>query len=795
MSANSPNPIMPLWRRVLTRLGFLEMPSDSERRQFTRYPCAFPVELRFTVDGRESVVHATARDISVGGMLIETADVPESVIRLHAKFEIPEDVLTEENITGKVNASAAVRYRDPQNKVVSLAFAESLRAASPRWFLGEQGILLITLFPIILLAPLAWFFDALTKYLAVWTMGYLVTFLFTPLVGYLARRAGMVDIPDARRPHSEPTPRGGGLALVLGFCAVGALVFHFPWEWSAGSLNASWFHNFLLGAGVLILVGLADDIRGLRPVVKLFGQTVAAAVMFATGNGVGRLLGFDLPLPLDFLATILWFVALTNAFNLIDGLDGLATGLALIASVGMMGAFFIRRMPSDALVMLGLASACMAFLRYNFHPATIFLGDTGSMFLGFTFASIALVTGSKGAFLASIGVPLLAVGIPVFDTILAIWRRSVRTISPLENSTSTRRGGLMQPDAEHLHHRLRSRGMSQYRIAVVLYVLNGLLVLVGLATMLFRDKALGVFLIAFVAGVYILMRHLAEVELWDTGRALIRGLTRPQQRVVAFLAYPIGDVLLLSAALGVAIVVMQLFQPVEKIWEVWIAAIPLWVAPAFLLFCVTRVYSRVWSLARSTDYLLLSISLSASAIISLGIATLLHPGSWQASVVLFFVYAGLAHLAVLGSRLVYRGLLDGLSLWSDTRFYRSGGVVRRVLLYGPVQYSLLYLREQTMAKYGSSVRRMVVGFVDDDTNLRFRRVGGYLVLGVGEDIPELARKYRVEELVIVGQLPDQTLSEVIALCASEKISLSEWHHEERVIDVKLAGARPDPTEV
>lgn len=724
-------------------------------------------------------------------MLLETAEVPESVIRLHAKFDIPQDVLTEEKIAGHVDASAAVRFRDLQNKELSIAFAESLHPASPRRFLGEQGILLITLLPIFLLAPLAWFFDALTKYLAVWTLGYLVTFLLTPLVGYFAKRAGVVDVPDARRAHSEPTPRGGGLALVLGFFAALILVFHFPWEWSAGSLDTLWFRSFLLGSGVLILVGLVDDIHGLRPVVKLCGQILAATLMFSSGNGVGRLLGFDLPVALDFAATLFWFLALTNAFNLIDGLDGLAAGLALIASVGMMGAFFIRRMPSDALIMLALAGACMAFLRYNFHPASIFLGDTGSMFLGFTFASIALATGSKGAFLASVGVPLLAVGIPVFDTTLAIWRRSVRAISPSEGSGLARRRGIMQPDAEHLHHRLRSRGMSQYRIAVLLYVLNGALVLIGLVTMLFRNQALGVFLIAFVAGVYILMRHLAEVELWDTGRAIIRGLGRPQKRVVAFLAYPFSDVVSLSIALGVAIGVLQLFKPIDKMWEAWIAAVPIWVAPAFLIFCLTRVYSRVWSLARSTDYLLLSLSVSASAIISLGIILLLHPEDWQRSVVLFFVYAGLAHLTVLGSRLVYRGLLDGLTLWTDTQFYRRGGVVRRVLLYGPVQFSLLYLREHAMNKFGSTARRMVVGLVDDDTNLRFRRAGGYLVMGIGDDIPELAQKHRIDELVIVGPLPDHALSGLVSFCAANNISLSEWHHEERVIEVKPS-ATPGP---
>lgn len=782
-----------MWRKAFARLGFFENPDDSERRQHVRYACSFPVTLHFGSGAQERVVTATARDVSLGGMLIEGADVPESVIRLHVNFEIPAGVLQTENVPRTVQTSAAIRYRDPQDKMLSLAFAEALRAPPKHRVSSNQWILLIMLAPLIFLFPLAWFFNALTKYVVVWSVGSLVTLLLTPLIRSLALRAGVVDVPDERRTHRVPTPRGGGLAVVMGFYAAAFLAFHFPWEWSAGSLNQTWFHHFLLGSGVLVLVGLIDDIRGLKPLVKLFGQMIAASLMFATGNGVGRLLGFDLPMPMDFLVTLIWFVALTNAFNLIDGLDGLATGLALIAGIGLMGAFFIRRMPSDALVMLGLAGACMAFLRYNFHPASIFLGDTGSMFLGFTFASIAIATGSKGTFLASLGVPLLAVGIPVFDTILAIWRRSVRALSPDNTNGAARSGGLMQPDAEHLHHRLRQRGMNQYQIAVVLYVVNGLLVLTGLASLVFRDQALGVFLLAFVAGTYILMRHLAEVELWDTGRAIIRGLTRPQQKVAAFLFYPISDVLSLILSLGLATVVLHLLHPINAIWEMWITSIPIWVAPVFLTFCITRIYSRVWSLARSTDYLLLSTSLLASTIVSLGISSLLHPSQWRFYLVLLFVYTGLAHVLVLGSRMLYRGLIDGFALWNVSQYYRQGGVVRRVLLYGSGGRCLLYLRERSLNMFDSSMRRMVVGLVDDDTNLRFRRVGGYVVLGTGADIPDLIRKHRIDEIVITAQLRDELFSNLVVLCAQNRVRLSEWHYEERVINAEGLETTPTPS--
>ena len=144
----------------------------------------------------------------------------------------------------------------------------------------------------------------------------------------------------------------------------------------------------------------------------------------------------------------------------------------------------------------------LAFLRYNYYPAKIFLGDSGSMFLGFTLASIALGTASKGTAMASIGVPLLAVGVPVFDTILAIWRRSVRGIIRNSSMARSSKEMLMNPDLDHLHHRLMKGGLPQQKVAGLLYTINASLVIMGLLSLLYRSHAIGIYLIAFVVGSY-----------------------------------------------------------------------------------------------------------------------------------------------------------------------------------------------------------------------------------------------------------------------------------------------------
>ena len=309
---------------------------------------------------------------------------------------------------------------------------------------------------------------------------------------------------------------------------------------------------------------------------------------------------------------------------------------------------------------------------------------------------------------------------------------------------------------------------------------NGLSVaVVGLLSLAFRDHALGIFLVAFVAGVYVVIRHLAEVELWDTGQAIIRGLGRPHQGVAAFFFYPLLDLVCLIASLALALFIIQLLTPVERLWEVWITSVPIWVAPTFILFCAGRLYSRVWSRARAGDYLALSTALLTGVLLSVGISALLDAGHWPRYLVMAFIFTGLSHVTLVGSRFFVRGLADALALWNEVHYYRRGGVVRRVLLYGAGGRYLLFLNERSMNNYQPNTRRMIVGLIDDDPNLRYRRVAGYVVLGTGAELPGLLKRMRVDEVVITAQLRDEALEALVALCGLNGIRLSEWHYEER----------------
>ncbi|MBQ6915963.1 MAG: undecaprenyl/decaprenyl-phosphate alpha-N-acetylglucosaminyl 1-phosphate transferase, partial [Kiritimatiellae bacterium] len=310
-------------------------------------------------------------------------------------------------------------------------------------------------------------------------------------------------------------------------------------------------------SAALVVVGLADDRFGLPPFVKLLGQmAVALGAFFWCGAGLHTVPFFaKIPVWLDCALTTFWIVGAVNAFNLIDGMDGLATGLALIAAIGMGGALAFIGYPQATLVYLAFAGACLAFLRYNFHPASVFLGDTGSMYIGFLLSVLPLVMKSGDSFFVSIGVPILAMGVPIFDTALAIVRRSIRAVLSREGSGRDEGNThVMRADTDHLHHRILRKFVSQRKAAFALYALAAFFVSVGFGALALRDRAAGLFIVAFVVGVVIVVRDMRRIELWDAGRllnAVAHDHTTSARRRRAMLAVPFyvaTDALLLVIA-------------------------------------------------------------------------------------------------------------------------------------------------------------------------------------------------------------------------------------------------------
>lgn len=609
------------------------------------------------------------------------------------------------------------------------------------------------------------------KYMAAFFGAFVVSLALTPLCREGARKIGMVDKPNARRINQVPIPRGGGLSVFVAFQLVLSLLVLSMGGEVSQQFSCFWQARFLLASSLLVVIGLIDDKRGMRPVVKLAGQIVVASILFFSGVHIGGIV-VAFPVWLDYLATVFWIVGAVNAFNLIDGMDGLATGLALIASVGLAGALLFTGNSAATLPYLVLSGACLGFLRYNFHPASVFLGDTGSMFLGLCVATFPLMTGSRKELVASLGVPLLAMGIPIFDTMLAIWRRSVRALLPQSVTAVGTRLHLMQPDKDHVHHRVLRDTMNQRTAAIILYSISAALVLVGLGGSILKGRAPGLFLIAFVVAIYVVVRHLERVELWDTGRLLSEGRRTIRQGLLIPL-YIVADVLTLCAAWVVARWLAEI--PISR--AAFISHLPMFVVPVFIALVMSKAYLRVWSRAQVRDFAVLMIDLIAGTLVGLGLVWLFE--ETEPHVIRFAVLFGtLSFFPIAGIRL-WRDCIGGVMQSLERRVLLDKPETCRLLAYGSGLRFRSYLRE--LAERSGSNDSVIVGIVDDDLHLKGRIVAGYTVLGGVHEVEQWVKEYRVTGMIITCLLPQDKQAQVVDTLQRLGVKVKLWACDEVVL--------------
>jgi len=621
----------------------------------------------------------------------------------------------------------------------------------------------------------------LWKYVATFFSALVVSYLLTPLMIALGPRLGMVDIPDERRIHSRPIPRSGGLAVFFAFHLAVAACFFLFWPGFTGGMGYDWWLAFLAASCVLVFVGYYDDSEGISAWVKLLAQFGAVNLFIAlSGAGVSELLGMDIPFWLDWGLTVFWCLALINAFNLIDGMDGLCSGLAIISGVGLLLSYVFRGMAGDAVVLLALVGAVLGFLRYNFHPARIFLGDTGSMFLGFALATMSLQSGGKSTLLVSIGIPLLAAGVPIFDTILAIWRRSARgALARIMGNKA--RAKIFGADKDHLHHRLLGLGLSQRRVALLLYAGNLFLVTVGLVSLLQEQLALGFLLIAFMIGVFVIVRHVAAIELWDTGHLVARGFRNPARILPMMLFYPIWDLLVLCLSLLVSLLLVGLVQGLPFSFSGYLREVPFWVAPALAGIFFSKSYARVWSQAHFRDFLILEIGIVSGVLLSFAMVSLFEQRLAAETVLVAITFLFLAQTGLFAVRTINHLFRE----WLLTAVHEQKGGYqdpkRNVLLYGAGDRGNLYLQDYRLVhpELMGSVR--IIGFVDDDLRLRRKRIHGSFVWGTSQEISKIVREQKVDEIIILCQLREKKVEWLIDLCRAAGIKLKLWNREERQV--------------
>lgn len=299
------------------------------------------------------------------------------------------------------------------------------------------------------------------KFIIPMLVAFALSYFLTPLAKKFAIRVGAIDVPtDNRRVHTKPIPRMGGLAMYVSF-TLSMFLF--------SDLEMRKLIGIFIGSTILVIMGMIDDVKPLRASLKLVVQIIAALVLVEFGFRVDFLTNFfrdsgyiffnGLSVPM----TVIWIIGITNTINLVDGLDGLATGIATIAAATLAYVAFINGNTAVGILTLMLAGSSLGFLPHNFNPASIFMGDTGAYFLGFILAAISIEGTLKGTTALTLVIPVLALGLPIFDTAFAIIRRML-TKKPI-----------FEADKGHIHHRLLHIGLDQKGAVIALYIISMLM--------------------------------------------------------------------------------------------------------------------------------------------------------------------------------------------------------------------------------------------------------------------------------------------------------------------------------
>jgi UDP-GlcNAc:undecaprenyl-phosphate GlcNAc-1-phosphate transferase len=360
-------------------------------------------------------------------------------------------------------------------------------------------------------------------FLGTFFLAVLSAFVLTRYVRDSAIARGWVANPAGERHmHSTPLPRLGGVAIYFSFCCCMVVarfwVRRHPFEHSTSFLPTMW--TILAPATLVFLLGVYDDIRGAGPYLKFSVQAVAAAVLYAGGLKIVNIpvIFGDQRLPafVGLFFTIIWVLAITNAFNLIDGLDGLAAGSALFST---LVAFVVALLYGQVLITImtvALAGAILGFLRYNFNPATIFLGDSGSLFIGFVLSALALAGAQKAPTIVAVAIPVVSFGLPILETSLSIVRRLISGRP------------VFTADREHIHHKLLQRGMTHRQVVILLYGVSAIFAMLSLFLLWPTGSSLGLVLAVVGLGIWIGIQHLGYLEFGELARVAQRTLDQPQ---------------------------------------------------------------------------------------------------------------------------------------------------------------------------------------------------------------------------------------------------------------------------
>ena len=572
----------------------------------------------------------------------------------------------------------------------------------------------------------------------------IASIVLTLVVRSIAVRRGIVAKPKSDRWHKRPTAMLGGIAIFL--ATTGVYLVFVPL--TRDSLVV------VGGSAFLFLVGLVDDILSIRPYQKLIGQLIGAGILVLSGLKL-PLTGFEV---IDIWLTVFWVVGITNAINLLDNMDGLAAGISAIAAISLAINFAANGLTNELLLSSAFIGALIGFLFFNFNPASIFMGDCGSMFIGFLLSGSVLlnqVGGRSRGIVAILAVPVLVLFVPIFDTTF------VTVLRKLWGRRASQGG------RDHTSHRLVALGLSERSAVLMLYafaVVAGGLSLVVSQIGVFKSFALITF---FTIVLVILGAYLSKVKVYEGAEeeqavqenavfAFLVNVTHKRRIFEVFL-----DAFLITLAYYSAFALFLPYFESSTYWDLFLKTLPLLILIKLGSFLLVGVYRGLWRYTSIGDLITYVKGVALGSILSVLAVLILYRFEGFSRTV-FFVDAMLLLLAVVGSRLAFRVIRQLLPLPADSKG-------SKVLIYGAGDGGEMVLRElQNNPEWHLSP----VGFIDDDPLKKDKVIHGLKVFDGNGSLAEICRQKDVAEILIsVRNMPPEQLKKVREICRATNVTL------------------------
>jgi UDP-GlcNAc:undecaprenyl-phosphate GlcNAc-1-phosphate transferase len=562
----------------------------------------------------------------------------------------------------------------------------------------------------------------------------MLSLILTYLVRAGAHRFGIVAAPRKDRWHQKPTALMGGVAIYLSF-VIGCFLF---------APNLARAYPILVAATILFVTGIIDDLFQLKPYIKFVMQMVAASITVFAGASGGLHLPWTASAPVNDFITIFWLVGITNAVNLLDNMDGLAGGISFIACIFLAISFLINGQAGEAVLPLILAGAVCGFLWFNFNPASIFMGDCGSMFLGFVLSGTALLSDHIRTrnLVSVLFTPALILMIPIFDTCVVTMTRKL-------SGRPVSQGG-----RDHTSHRLVALGMTERRAVLMLYLFAAISGVLALMVRQMRIEVTLLLIPGFALSVLFIGLYLGKVRVYEEGEAASGTLVdvlanfSHRRRIFEIL---LDTCLVMLAYYSAYLLRFEGNLPGEQI-AIFIKTLPLLIAIQIFCFLAGGVYRGIWRYAGVDDLVSIAKSVFAGSAVS-GVAVLFVIYNFQGPSRAVFILNGVLLLLFVGASRISFRLLAALIVG---RRQASPGA-RPVLIYGAGDRGDMLVRELLN---NPDYRYEPVGFIDDDAKKAGKLLRGYRIFS-SDELPELINSHGVSEVLISSlKVPESKLDDL-----------------------------------